>query len=129
MLTRTLLAPLITLAACGGSSSNAPDAAPGDAAGQTVMAVTCPATVPLTVDAPDSDNKFVFTPANMPISVGSIVKFTMHSDHTVVPNPLEMTDAGLKVNRNETKCLMFTRAGTFGFQCGMHHFVGTVTVQ
>ncbi len=53
----------------------------------------------------------------------------MHSEHNVVPNTTGMTDAGLMVNLNETKCLMFTKAGTFNFKCGIHGFEGAVTVQ
>jgi len=93
------------------------------------MAVTCPATVPLTVDAPDSGLMFVFDPANTPLPVGSIVKFTMHSERNVVPDPPKATDAGLMVGLGATTCLMFTKAGTFNFKCGIHGFEGAVTVQ
>ena len=128
MLLRASLATLIMLAGCSDSGSSSPDAAPqADAPLPTVMAVTCPATVPATIMTVDITN--AFTPSSVTISVGQIVKFTMSSAHNVVPNPLAMTDAGLKVNFNETKCLMFTRAGTFGFQCMPHGFGGTVIVQ
>jgi plastocyanin len=130
MLKGMSIALMLTLAACSDSGSKNPDAAKQiDAAAATVMAVTCPATVPLTVDAPDDMLKYVYTPENAPISVGGIVKFTMHTQHNVLPNPIGSTDSGLKVNFNETKCLMFTKAGTFGFLCGPHQFVGTITVQ
>jgi plastocyanin len=39
------------------------------------------------------------------------------------------SDSGLHVNFNETKCLKFTKQGTFGFHCGPHGFLGTITVQ
>ena len=127
---RLSLALLFVFAACGGSGSNSPDASgQSDAAAATVMAVTCPATVPLTVDAPDTDLRFVFTPSNSPLPVGSIVKFTMHNDHNVAPSLTGPTDPGLMVNFNETKCLMFTHTGTFGFRCVPHGFTGTITIQ
>ena len=122
MLVRTSVALLITLAACSDSSSNTPDAAAA-----TVTTVTCPATPAATITAMDGTNAFM--PTGVSISVGQVVKFTMPGTHNVVPNPLKPTDAGLQVNFNETKCLMFTKAGSFGFYCMPHGFPGTVTVQ
>lgn len=128
MLTRLSLVLMVTLVACSDSSSNPSDAQKQiDAAAATVMAVTCPSgTVPTVTTTNSSD---VFTPNAATISVGQIVKFVMSSTHNVVPNPIQMTDPGLKVNLNETKCLMFTQKGTFGFACGIHGFTGTITVQ
>ncbi|HET7501421.1 MAG TPA: hypothetical protein VFK02_10475 [Kofleriaceae bacterium] len=132
MLTRSSLALVIALAACGGSSSDSSsDAAPPpDTPAPSVMAVTCPATVPLTVDAPDSELRFVFTPATPTIALGDIVKFTTHSEHDVVPDPrATQTDDGLNVDFGTIKCLKFTRTGTFGFKCAPHGFTGAITVQ
>jgi plastocyanin len=128
MLIRSSLALLITIAACGGSSSDTTDAPKSDPAGDSVMSVTCPATVPLTVDAPDGALRFAFSPASAQISVGDIVKFTTHSEHNVRPDPAALkTDPGLTVERNEAKCLKFTQVGTFGFMCGVHFFKGAIT--
>jgi len=130
MVVRSLPVLLIALAACGDSGST-PDAAQSDAPGASVVAVTCPATVPLTVDAPDGQSSmFTFAPsATTTVPLGGIVKFTMHAEHNVVPDSAAAkTDPGLKVNQNETKCLQFTQAGTFGFICGIHTFKGTITV-
>jgi plastocyanin len=131
MSVRISAALLITLAACGGDKpSVAVDAAvPIDAPppAPTVLEVVCPSTVPLTVEAPDADLVYVFAPANQTIAVGQIVKFTMRSSHNVVPN-VSMSDAGLAVGFNETKCLQFTKAGMFGFYCGPHFFTATITV-
>jgi plastocyanin len=146
---RASLALLITLAACSNSTSNTiTDAAPADdaarpagdaarpdagplphAATATVIAVTCPATVPLTVDAPDNKDLYVLTPASGQISIGGIVKFTMHAAHNVIPLTSAMTDPGLTVGFNETKCLQFTHAGRFAFACAVHGFTATVVVQ
>ena len=131
MLMRSSLALSFMLAACGGSDPSTPDAQT-DAAAGSVKAVACPATVPLTVDAPDGQSTmFTFTPAGpAPILVGGIVKFTMHTEHNVVPDPTATkTDPGLKVNQNATTCLEFTQTGTFGFLCGIHGFKGAITVQ
>lgn len=129
MLLRASLTLLITLAACSDSGSNSPDAAkPVDAIPATVIEEMCPATVPLTVDVPDGSLSYKFTPATPQISIGGIVKFTTHLEHNVVPN-LTMSDPGLVVDFNKTKCLRFTHSGTFSFHCGPHSFVGTITVQ
>jgi plastocyanin len=122
------IAVLAPLAACGSSSPAAADAAAADAAPPTVNEVTCPATVPLTVDAPDAMLAYVLTPTQATIPVGGIVKFTMHATHNVVPNT-DLSDPGLTVGFNATKCLQFTKAGSFGFHCGPHSFTATITVQ
>jgi plastocyanin len=67
-------------------------------------------------------------PSAVSIAVGQIVKFTMPGSHDVEPNRA-MSDPGLSVGFGETKCLMFSRTGTFGFHCGPHQFIGTVVVQ
>ena len=129
MLARTSLALLITLAACSDSNSNTPDAAPAsDAAGATVTTVTCPGGTVPTITATDGVDT-TYSPKTLSIGVGQIVKFTMPSTHNVVPALTGTTDPGLMVNFNETKCLMFAKAGAFNFRCGPHSFVGTVTVQ
>lgn len=129
MLLRVSLALLIPLAACGGSGSTPADAAPpADAGPPTVIEVTCPATVPITVTADDNQiAKFTFTPGNSPIPVGGIVKFMMGLQHDVVPDM--GGDPGLMVDFMQTKCLQFTKAGTFGFHCMVHTFRGSITVQ
>lgn len=128
---RALLVP-IALAACAGSAPANPDAAPADARidapPPTVLAVTCPATPDKTISAIDG-NDTTYTPSSVTIVVNQIVKFTMPSSHDVVPNTIGTSDPGLTVNFNETKCLMFTKTGTFGFHCGPHTFAGTVIVQ
>jgi plastocyanin len=129
MLVRTSLALLITFAACSDSSSDTPDAAPPiDATPPSVMMVTCPAGTVPTITATNGVDT-TYTPKTLSISVGQIVKFTMPSTHNVVPAQLGPTDPGLMVSYNQTSCLMFTKAGTFNFQCQPHSFVGTITVQ
>jgi plastocyanin len=128
---RVLLVP-IALAACAGSAPNTPDAAPPDssidAPPPTVIAVTCPATPDKTISAIDGDDTS-YTPSSVTILLDQIVKFNMPSSHDVVPNTIGTSDPGLNVNFSETKCLMFTKTGTFGFHCGPHTFTGTVVVQ
>jgi plastocyanin len=129
MLTRQLLALTITLAACSDSGSATVDAVKQiDASQATVMAVTCPSGTLPTITATDGDDT-KFMPSSVTINVNDIVKFTMPATHNVAPNTVVMTDPGLMVNFRETKCLMFTKAGTFGFKCVPHSFVGSVIVQ
>ena len=95
----------------------------------TVKEITCPATPDATVTTDDSTMKFM--PMATTVGIGGVVKFTTSLTHNVVPgsNGAPDTDPGLSVGFNMTKCLMFTHTGTFGFHCGPHGFVGTVTVQ
>jgi len=123
MLIRTSLALMIALAACSSSSSNTPDSNTA-----TVMAVTCPPGATLPTIATD-ENTNAFTPSTTSIGVGEIVKFAMSASHNVAPDPHKATDAGLVVGLGATACLMFTKAGTFNFECGIHLFEGAVTVQ
>jgi plastocyanin len=126
---RTSPALLILLVACGGSSGEPPDAAaPVDAVPATVVTVACPTAAVPTITASDG-NDTSYMPRSVTIGVGEIVKFTMPRSHNVVPNTLGTSDPGLKVNYGETRCLMFTAAGTFGFYCSPHGFSGTVIVQ
>jgi plastocyanin len=101
----------------------APDAPPAPAA---VVAVPCPATPAGSITA--TNNRDAYVPDSVTITVNQVVKFTMPSDHNVTPDST-MSDPGLRVDYSETKCLMFTRTGTFGFHCVPHLFTGTVIVQ
>lgn len=120
-------------AACGGDDGGGMvttdaakmiDAAPVN----KVMTVTCPATVNAMVMTVNTS--FSFMPMATTVPVGGIVKFMMSTDHNVAPNPMSgSTDAGIMVGFGQTACLKFTQAGTYGFLCTPHGFVGTVTVQ
>ena len=146
----TPLTVLLALAACSSTPNTGPnptpdapgssmDAARNDASPPrpdaaidapppvaTVLAVTCPATPAKTIVASNSQD--IYVPSSVTITVSQVVKFTMPTDHNVTPDDT-MSDPGLSVNYSETKCLMFTRAGTFGFHCVPHGFTGTVIVQ
>jgi plastocyanin len=129
MLYRASLPLLIALAACGGGSGSDPVDAAGqaDAGPPSVRVVGCPPGVVPTVTT--SDSMEVYMPSSASISVGGIVKFMTSSMHDVSPNSMRMTDAGLVVGFNKTVCLEFDKAGTFGFKCSVHGFMGTITVQ
>lgn len=116
----------VALAACGGDDGmQMPDAKMADAAPMNnVVDVTCPATPDATVMALSGS----YSPMNSTIGSNGIVKFVTTIDHNVEPNPLTTTDPGLRVGFNQTKCLQFKATGVFGFKCGPHAFVGTVTV-
>ena len=131
-MTRFALA-VVLFAACGGDDGGGmvtPDGAQMiDAAPvNKVMTVTCPATVDAMVMT--ANTSFSFMPMATTVPVGGIVKFMMSTDHNVAPNPMSgSTDPGIMVAFGQTACLKFTQAGTYGFLCTPHGFVGTVTVQ
>lgn len=124
---RSLL-PLCFLAsaACGDDAGSTPDAPkPVDAAAPTVMTVTCPAGVVPTLTTLDTR----FDMQTLSITQGQIVKFITTPTHPVGPFPGgEMTDPGLVVPQDQTRCLMFTAKGTFKFICTTHQYLGTITV-
>jgi len=148
----TLLAPLLALAACSSTPNKdpnpTPDApgspsdaartdapAPADASvdappdapvAATVVTVACPASPAGTITA--TNDKDLYMPNSVTITVGQVVRFSMPTDHNVAPDDT-MSDPGLRVNYSETKCLMFTLKGTFGFHCVPHGFTGTVIVR
>ncbi len=120
----------MVIAACGSSSSKTPDAAvKHDAPAASVQMVTCPATPAATV----TTSGFAYSPATTTIMQGQVVQFTMPSSHDVVPGHMPsdstISDSGVNVNFSETKCLMFTQTGMYGFHCMPHSFNGTVIVQ
>ncbi|MBA3539346.1 MAG: hypothetical protein H0T79_06930, partial [Deltaproteobacteria bacterium] len=90
-----------------------------------VQVVTCPVggNTPTVVTGAGT-----YSPVSTAIAVNEIVKFTMPSIHNVVPDPALMTDDGLNVGFNATRCLKFTVAGTYNFKCGPHQFKGNVVV-
>jgi plastocyanin len=122
---------VLVLAACGGDDGNkSVDAAVSiDAPPSTIQAVTCPATPAATV----MTSGFMYSPMTTTITQGQVVQFVMPADHNVVPghSPSDSTlaDTAVNVNFGETKCLMFTQTGSYGFHCGPHHFNGTIVVQ
>jgi plastocyanin len=127
MSVRSLLAiSILTLAACSDDSTGTPDGPPTvDAPSATVMAVTCPATVAETITTQAAS----FDKPTATISRGAIVKFVSTSTHPIGPFPGgQMTDPGIVVGEGQTKCLMFTAAGTFKYICTVHSYLGTITV-
>ena len=120
----------VVIAACGGSDSKTPDApATHDSPPAAVQMVTCPGTPAATV----TTSGFMYSPMSVTITQGQVVQFTMPSAHDVapghVPSDSTLSDSGLTVNFSETKCLMFTQTGMYGFHCMPHSFNGTVIVQ
>jgi plastocyanin len=126
-MTRLALLALL-MAACGGSSSTTDAPAAHDSPPSAVQAVTCPGTPAATV----MTSGFAYSPMTTTITQGQIVQFVMPSAHNVTPGHVPadstITDAGLSVNFSETKCLMFTQPGMYGFHCLPHSFNGTIVV-
>ena len=130
------LAIVACLAGCGGDKQLA-DAAvhdspvvdtapPIDAPPPTVFTVTCPSN-PAQLITATALPPYQYQPTSSTIRLNDIVEFMMPLNHDVVPNAT-MSDSGLNVLFGETKCLQFTKTGTFGFHCSPHGFVGSITV-
>jgi plastocyanin len=122
---------LLMLVACtnhNSSQTDAPANSGGDSSASGIVMVTCS-----NPEATITTSGFTFTPNAVTITQGQVIRFQMPDTHNVVPGhqPADSTisDPGLNVDFNTTKCLMFTRTGTYGFHCQPHGFNGTVTVQ
>jgi plastocyanin len=122
---------LALVAACGGDDGGSvtTDAPPMADAPSTnkVVTVTCPGTPDAMVGI--SAGGLAYDPMTQTVPVNAVVKFVMTATHDAKPNTLTTNDPGLTVGFGETKCLKFTAAGTFGFYCTAHSFVGSITVQ
>lgn len=118
---------VLGLAACGGDDGdNTPaDAAAPDSAGGGAVMVTCPATPAATVTTTNAAN--AYTPKDVTITQGQVVKFTMSSAHDVAPLNAS-SDPNLRVGFGQERCFMFTATGNFPFKCTPHGFTGSVTV-
>lgn len=75
------------------------------------------------------DSATTFIPRSTTISIGSVVKFVITAEHFVIPNTLTTTDPALMIKRGETRCFRFAVPGTYNFLCGVHSFLGSITVQ
>jgi len=126
----SLVLCLAAAASCGGGDD--PPAGvdgavnPGvDAAPASVLAVE-----PCTGETQtiESTGGFRFAPNNVTITAGQIIKFTNASAHSIVP-VMPMSDSGFTVGFGATKCLRFTKAGTFNYRCNPHtSMTGAITV-
>lgn len=123
----TGLIAMLVFAACdaGGGNSVTVDAAPDVPPTPVVELSKCP---PL-VAAEIIDSPTMFIPKMVTIPRGEVVKFTITSEHFVLPNTLTTTDPALNIGRGQTKCFEFNVPGTYGFLCGVHSFTGTITVE
>ena len=127
MFVRSLLSLcLLASAACGDDGGGAVDAPKQiDAAAPTVMTVTCPAGNLTTITTLGT----AFDMPNVTITQGQIVKIISTATHPVGPFPGgQMTDPGIVVPENQTRCLQFTAKGTFKYICTQHSYLGTITV-
>lgn len=130
---RRAFALIISLTACGGGGGDDPlptdsasNPSDGPAPVATVETVTCDGTESASIE---STGGFRFSPNNVTITVGQVVKFTSGPNHNVIPGKAP-TDPGLKISGfGATGCLKFTAAGQFNFRCQPHSsMTGTVTV-
>jgi plastocyanin len=114
---------LVALVACeaGGETPPPVDTPPP---APVVALSSCPSTVDATV----MDSPSTFVPVMTSIAVGGVVKFTIDTEHYVIPHQTQPSDPALMVSRGETKCLRFNVAGTYSFACGVHGFAGRIQV-
>lgn len=144
------LALLLMLAACGGEDENLPADAPVaiDAAvtidAPAVDSATNDGTVeidaPAVIDAPSAvqvisctgvtpvqtiaASNFAFTPANVTITAGDVIRVTSQGSHTFT------SDTGaFDASIGADTCVRFTVAGSYPYHCTFHaSMTGTVTV-
>jgi plastocyanin len=124
----SLVLVMVFAAGCetgGGGESVTVDAAPDTPPVAVVALSSCPSTVAAEI----IDSPTAFIPKDSTISIGEVVKFTITSEHFVIPNTLQTTDPALMVSRGQTKCFKFNVAGTYNFLCGVHSFPGSIKVQ
>jgi hypothetical protein len=137
---RTLLIACLVVGCGGGSSPPVEDDAasidgpPRDAAIDAlpdaptlVQRVVCPTPPPQNTV---TTSNFMFTPATVNVVVGDIVRFMPENIHRVVPHMTKPSDSGMNSgSTGEVRCLKFTAAGPFYYQCGPHPSMeGLVTV-
>jgi plastocyanin len=118
----------LALVGCGGGGDDPPgDSAPaGDAPPATVMSVTCDGTE---VEEIETTGGFRFSPNDITIAVGDVVKVTNNGQHSMVPGA-SPTDSGLRATFSTSTCLKFTAVGTFNYKCNPHSsMTGKVTVE
>ncbi len=133
MLGRISLAMMLVLAACG-SSSDPPAGVDAPASGVDAAPATVVEVSPCTgeVVTIESTGGFRFDngagSSMVTINQGEIVKFISGAPHNVIP-VMPMSDPGLTVGFGATKCLRFTKTGTYKFRCQPHsNMTGSVTV-
>jgi len=96
----------------------------------TVQSVACPGSGTTDVSIQD----FLFNPANISVSVNTIVRWTNNgaADHTVTSTGVPANgsfDSGT-MGPGASACFKFTALGTFNYHCAIHStMVGAVTVQ
>jgi hypothetical protein len=110
------------LAACGGDDGGTNP--PIDSPPAVTLSVVdpCPATPNATVMTLSGS----FDPVATTITQGQVVKFISTSNHPVKAQA--GTDATLAIPEGATKCFRFTAAGTYKFNCTVHSYAGTITV-
>lgn len=116
----------VLLAACGGGSGDDDDTPPADTGNNDPrVEMVSPCTGE---SATINTLSTRFDPMTVTISAGQIVKFANEVEHDIKPALSGDTDPALLVPEGQTRCFKFNDAGTYGFRCSVHGFVGSVTV-
>lgn len=130
------LSIVLTLAACGGSSTaqssspaptqasaatTAPTDTPTTAAAQ---ATTAPSGSVVQVKIVEVNNKYSFQPAEITVPKGGKIMWTNTSDapHTVTSDTSAFT-ASSNLMQNDTFSMVMTTSGTFAYHCSIHPYM------
>jgi len=108
----------LAVAACGSDAKSSIDAKPA-----STKVVTCPGAADIKATINVNAGGTAFMPSTATIPVGGIVHFD-----TTAAHPVGANDNSFTINTGDG-CVQFTAAGSFGFQCLVHGFTGTITVQ
>jgi plastocyanin len=112
---------LLAAAACGGGGTGDDDAADIDAnppAGDVVEVSCNGATIAQTITTAG----LAYSPETATIAVGEIVRFSPTTGHDV-------NNADFHVDFAGDACFRFDVAETYTFDCSVHGFTGTLTVE
>ena len=123
MRTFMMTLPLLALAACASDTETGDDA---DASYDHIITT--------------EDGSMDFTPEDLTISVGDVVRFEMTATHNAIEvsqetydnRGISALDGGFEVDFGETKDITFDEAGAFYYVCQPHvsmDMIGTITVE
>jgi plastocyanin len=130
---------MLTMAACGGSSttqsgSTAATTAPTQASAATptdtpTIAAAQSTSATVQVKIVEVNNKYSFEPATITVPKGAKIVWTNTSDapHTVTSDTSAFT-ASSTLSQNQTFSMMATTAGTFAYHCSVHTYMKATIV-
>jgi plastocyanin len=102
-------------------ADNTPDAEPGPVSVTSCAGLTPAATI--------ATAGFAFSPADVTINAGEVVRFMPAGPHNMTSGAPGAPDGTFATNTSQEACLTFSVAGSFPFFCSVHPtMLGSVTV-